>query len=190
MMYVPFAQAPFWGGEVVVKSTLPPATVVGAIRQSVASIDKNLPVTDVETMPGVLEASTAQPRFRTWLLSAFGLVALLLAMAGVYGVVSYSVASRTKEFGVRASLGATPGVIGKMVLMEGLWLAAAGLGAGLAAALWLARFLKSELYGVAAYDPVTFLISIAVLLAVAILACYLPARRAMKVDPMVALRYE
>jgi putative ABC transport system permease protein len=190
MMYVPFAQAPFWGGEVVVKSTLPSATVAAAIRQSVASIDKDLPVTDVETMPGVLEASTAQPRFRTWLLSAFGLVALLLAMAGVYGVISYSVASRTKEFGVRASLGATPGVIGKMVLTEGLALAAAGLGVGLAAALGLARFLKSELYGVAAYDPVTFLISLAVLLGVAIVACYLPARRAMKVDPMVALRYE
>jgi len=190
MMYVPFAQVPFWGGRVVVKSTLPDSTVVSAIRQSVASIDKNLPVTDVETMPGVLEASTAQPRFRTWLLSSFGLVALLLAAAGVYGVVSYSVASRTKEFGVRASLGATPGVIGKMVLMEGVALAATGLGAGLAAALGLSRFLKSELYGVAAYDPITFLISMAVLLGVAVVACYLPARRAMKVDPMVALRYE
>jgi putative ABC transport system permease protein len=190
MMYVPFAQAPFWGGEVVVKSTLPPSTVVAAIRQSVASIDKDLPVTDVETMPGVLEASTAQPRFRTWLLTAFGIVALLLAAAGVYGVVSYSVASRTKEFGVRASLGATPRALGKMVLAEGLALAAAGLGAGLAAALGLARFLKSQLYAVGAYDPITFIISMAVLLGVAIVACYLPARRAMKVDPMVALRCE
>ena len=190
MMYVPFAQAPFWGGEVVVKSTLPPSTVVATIRQVVAGLDKNLPVTDVATMPGVLEESVAQPRFRTWLLTAFGLVALLLAAAGVYGVISYSVASRTKEFGGRASLGASPFSIARMVLWEGLVLAMFGLSVGLVAALGLARFLKSELFGVAAYDPVTFLVSVAVLLAVALIACYLPARRAMRVDPMVALRYE
>ncbi|HST79803.1 MAG TPA: ABC transporter permease, partial [Verrucomicrobiae bacterium] len=190
MMYVPFAQAPFWGGVLVVKSTLPTPAVAGAIRQAVAAIDKNLPVTDIETMPGVLQQSVAQPRFRTWLLSAFGLVALLLAAAGVYGVVSYSVASRTREFGVRASLGASPGSIAKLVLREGITLAAAGLIVGLCAALALARFLRSELYGVGAYDPVTFVASIAVLLAVALAACYIPARRAMRVDPMVALRYE
>jgi putative ABC transport system permease protein len=190
MMYVPFAQEPFWGGVLVVKSTLPPPSVAGAIRQAVASIDKNLPVTDIETMPSVLNASVAQPRFRTWLLSAFGLVALLLAAAGVYGVVSYSVASRTREFGVRASLGASPGSIAKLVLREGIALAAAGLAIGLCAALVLARFLRSELYGVGAYDPMTFAASVAVLLAVAVAACYIPARRAMRVDPMVALRYE
>lgn len=190
MMYVPFSQTPFWGGDVVVKSTLPPSAVVATIRQVVAGIDKNLPVTDVETMPDVLKESVAQPRFRTWLLTAFGLVGLLLAAAGVYGVISYSVASRTKEFGVRASLGASPFSIARMVLWEGLVLAMFGLSVGLVAALGLARFLKSELFGVAAYDPVTFLVSVAVLLAVALIACYLPARRAMRVDPMVALRYE
>jgi predicted permease len=190
MMYVPFAQEPFWGGVLVVKSTLPAPAVAGAIRQAVASIDKNLPVTDIETMPGVLEQSVAQPRFRTWLLSAFGLVALLLAAAGVYGVVSYSVASRTREFGVRASLGASPGSIAKLVLREGITLAAAGLVVGLCTAVVLARFLRSELYGVGAYDPLTFALSVAVLLTVAVAACYIPARRAMKVDPIVALRYE
>lgn len=190
MMYVPFAQAPFWGGVLVVRSTLPTSTVAGSIRQAVAAIDKNLPVTDIETMPSVLEQSVAQPRFRTWLLSAFGLVALLLAAAGVYGVVSYSVASRTREFGVRASLGASPGSIAKLVLREGIALAGAGLIVGLCAALVLARFLSSELYGVGAYDPITFTISMAVLLAVALAACYIPARRAMRVDPMVALRHE
>ena len=190
MMYVPFAQAPFWGGNLVVKSPLPTESVVGTIRQVVAGIDRNLPITEVATMADVVNDSVAQPRFRTWLVGAFGVIALLLAAAGVFGVVSYSVASRTKEFGVRASLGASPGSIGKMILMEGLGLAAIGLAVGLAAALVLARFLKSQLYGVTAYDPLTFLAGMAVLLMVALAACYLPARRAMKVDPMVALRYE
>ncbi|HSM87529.1 MAG TPA: ABC transporter permease, partial [Candidatus Limnocylindrales bacterium] len=190
MMYVPFAQAPFWGGELVVKSTLPHSAVIAAIRQAVRSIDKNLPITSVASMPDVIDASIAQPKFRTWLLSGFGLVALLLAAMGVFGVVSYSVASRTREFGVRAALGASPASIGKMILMEGLGLAGVGLGAGLAGALVLARFLKSELYGVAAYDPLTFLVGAAVLLIAALFACYVPARRSMRVDPMAALRCE
>ena len=190
MMYVPFAQEPLWGGDVVIRSTLPFSSVVGAIHQTVAGIDKQLPITEVATMPQVLDASVAQPRFRTWVVSAFGLLALLLAAAGVFGVVSYSVASRTREFGVRASLGASPALIRTMILLEGIKLAAVGLAVGLVAALTLARFLRSELYGVAAYDPTTFVLSIAVLSIVALAACYIPARRAMHVDPMVALRYE
>lgn len=190
MMYVPFAQAPFWGANVVVKSTEQPAALVATIRRVVQSIDKNLPVTDIATMPEVLDSSVAQPRFRTWLLSGFGVVALLLAAVGIFGVVSYSVASRTREFGVRAVLGASPGSIGRMILKEGLILGGLGLGLGLTVALGLARFLKSELYGVTVYDPISFLGSAAILLAVAMVACYIPARRAMKVDPMIALRYE
>ena len=190
MMYVPFAQAPFWGGGLVVKSTAPPAATVATIREVVQSLDKDLPVTDVVTMPEALDASVAQPKFRTWLLSAFGVVALLLAAVGVFGVVSYSVASRTREFGVRAALGASPVSIGRMVLMEGLALGGIGIAVGLSAALAFARLLRSELYGVAAYDPVTFFISVAVLFAVAMAACYIPARRAMRVDPTVALRCE
>jgi putative ABC transport system permease protein len=190
MMYVPFAQAPFWGGEVVVKSTLPAPAVAGAIREVVAGIDKNLPVTDVETMPGVLQSATAQRRFRTWLLSGFGLVALCLAAAGIFGVVSYSVASRTRELGVRSAIGASPGSIGRMILGQGLRLAMIGLSVGFLAALGLARFLKSEIYGISTYDPLTFSTAVAVLLGVALLACYVPARRAMHVDPVVALRQE
>lgn len=190
MMYVPFAQEPFWGGNLVVKTSLPTADVVNAIRQMVAGVDKNLPITDVAAMPAVLGSSVAQPRFRTWLLSGFGLLAWLLAGAGVFGVVSYSVAGRTKEFGVRAALGASPHSIGRMILGEGLRLAATGLGVGLIAALGLAHFLKSEIYGVGAYDPLTFLAAAVVLLLLAALASYFPARRAMRVDPMVALRYE
>jgi predicted permease len=190
MVYVPFAQEPLWGGMVTVRSTLPLSSVVGAIRQSVASIDKELPITDIATMSEVVDASVAQPRFRTYLVSGFGLVALLLAAAGIFGIVSYSVASRTREFGVRASLGATPANLSRMVLREGLVLACSGLAVGLVAALALTRFLKGQLYGVAAYDPGTLLVSIGALLVVALVACYIPARRAMRVDPMIALRYE
>jgi len=190
MMYVPYAQAPFWGANLAVRSTLSSSALVATIRGVVRDFDKNLPITDVATMPEILDASVAQPKFRTWLLSGFGVVALLLAAAGVFGVVSYSVASRTKEFGVRAALGASPGSIARMVLKEGLGLGCIGLALGLAAALGFARVLKSELYGVAVYDPSTFFLSAAVLLAVAIVACYLPARRAMAVDPMLALRNE
>ncbi|HEX2331176.1 MAG TPA: ABC transporter permease [Candidatus Angelobacter sp.] len=190
MLYVPFAQAPFWGDVLVIKSSLPTGTIVAGIRQAVDAIDKNLPITEVEKLPDALETSIAQPKFRTWLLAAFGAVALLLAAAGVYGVVSYSVASRTKEFGVRATLGASPASIRKMVLREGVGLAGIGLAVGLAAALAVTQLLKSQLFGVPAYDPITFLLSAAILVAVALLACYLPARRAMRVDPMVALRYE
>lgn len=190
MMYVPFAQAPFWGGELVVKSRLSRAAVVKTIHQVVASIDPELPVTDVASMPDILTDSVSQPRVRTWLVCTFGVLAVLLAVAGVFGVVSYSVASRSQEFGVRSSLGASPASIRNMILKEGLWLASAGLAAGVVAALGLARFLKGELYGVATYDPITFAAGAALLAAAALAACYIPARRAMRVDPMVALRYE
>ena len=190
MMYVPFAQEPFWGANLVVRSSLPAAAIVGNIRQTAHAIDKDLPVTDIAAMPDVLNDAIAEPKFRTWLLSAFGLMALLLAAAGVFGVVSYSVAGRTREFGVRAALGATPGSIGKMVLMEGIGLGAIGLVIGAVLTSGLIRFLKSQLYGVQEYDPVTLVASALVLLAVALLACYIPARRAMRVDPMIALRYE
>lgn len=190
MMYVPFAQTPLWGANVVVKSTEQPAALAATIRRVVYSIDANLPVTDITTMPEVVDSSVARPKFRTGLIGGFGVVALLLATVGVFGVVSYSVASRTREFGVRAVLGATPGSIGRMILREGLTLGGIGLGLGLAAAVGLARFLKTELYGVTVYDPLSFLGSAAILLAVAMIACYIPARRAMRVDPMIALRCE
>ena len=190
MMYVPFAQAPFWGGVLMVRSASSPTALVGAIREVVRSLDKDLPITDVVTMPEAVDASVAQPKFRAWLLGAFGIVALLLAAVGVFGVISYSVASRTREFGIRSALGASPGSIRKMILREGLMLGGIGLGLGLAAALGFARVLQSELYRVSVYDPTTFFVSAGVLLSVAVLACYIPARRAMRVDPMIALRYE
>jgi len=190
MMYVPFSQAPFWGAVLVIKSTSPTPALVGAIREVVRSLDSDLPITGIVSMPEALDASVAQPKFRTWLLGGFGVVALLLAAVGVFGVVSYSVASRTREFGVRAALGASHGSIGSMILKQGLLLGGIGLSLGLAAALGFARLLRSELYDVSAYDPTTLFVSIVVLLAVAVAACYIPARRAMTVDPIIALRCE
>jgi putative ABC transport system permease protein len=190
MMYVPFAQAPFWGGEVVVKSALNPASIVAAIRQQVHDIDPNLPVTDFESLSYAVQSTAAQPRFRTLLLGLFGLVALVLSAAGVFGVISYSVSRRTHELGIRMALGATPAGILKMVLREGSRLAAAGLAVGLVAALILTRFLRTILFEIKPEDPLTFA-AVAILLAlVALAACYIPARRATRVDPMVALRYE
>jgi len=190
MMYVPFAQEPFWGADVVVKSALPPSSVVSSIRQAAWSIDKNLPLTDIASMPDVLESSVAQPRFRTWLIGLFGVLAALLAAAGIFGVISYSVSCRTQEIGIRVALGASSQTIRSMVLREGLKIAGAGLGAGSIAALGLVRFLKSQLFGVGAADPLTFFGAAALLVIVALAACYIPARRATRVDPMVALRHE
>jgi putative ABC transport system permease protein len=189
MMYVPFFQAPFWGGDLVVNSSQSAVAVARSIRRVVQSLDPDLPVT-VTTMPDVVAAQVAQPKIRTVLVGLFGLVSLLLAALGVFGLLSYSVASRIREFGVRAALGATPALIGKMILVEGTAVGAGGLVLGLAAAAGLVRFLESELYGVAAYDPTTFLGSTAILLLFAALACYLPARRAMRLDPVIALRTE
>jgi putative ABC transport system permease protein len=190
MVYVPFAQEPFWGGSVVVRTSLSTSSVVASIRQSVNSIDPNLPVTDVASMSDVLASSVAQPRFRAWLIGLFGIVALLLATAGIFGVISYSVSCRTREFGVRVALGASPYSIRTMVLREGLKLAAIGLCVGGIGALALARFLKNQLYGIGAHDPITFVVAAAILIVVALFASYIPARRATRVDPMVALRYE
>ncbi len=190
MMYVPFAQAPFWGGQLVVRSTLSSSSVAASIRKVTHDIDKDLPVTDIATLPETLDASVAQPRFRTLLIGLFGLIALLLAAVGIFGVISYSVSRRTHEIGIRVALGATPANVLQLILGESAKLVLFGLGLGIPAALALTRFLASLLFEVHPADPLTF-IGVAILLTmVALIACYVPARRAMRVDPMVALRYE
>jgi putative ABC transport system permease protein len=190
MMYVPYAQAPFWGANVVVKSTLSPSSVAAAIRQEVRKMDKDLPVTDVETMLEIMETSLAQPRFRTFLFGAFAAMALVLAATGIFGVISYTVSCRTNEIGIRVALGASRRTILGMVLRETLLLAFAGLALGVPSALVASRLLGHMLFGVSANDPAT-LAAVAITLAgVAALAGYVPARRAMLVDPMVVLRYE
>jgi predicted permease len=190
MMYVPVAQAPFWGAAVVVKTSLPPSAVFPEIRQVVKGIDKNLPVTDAAALADAVESSVAQPRFRAWLVSLFGIVALLLATAGIFGVVAYAVACRTHEIGVRITLGASPGAIRRMVVRENLGIALSGLAVGSVAALVLAQVLASELYGVGARDPLAFGASVLLVLAAALAAAYVPARRATRVDPVTALRCE
>jgi putative ABC transport system permease protein len=190
MMYVPFAQAPLYGGEVVVRSSLSASSVAAGIRQAVHSIDKDLPVTDVESFPDALGASVAQERFRTLLLSSFSGIALILAAVGIFGVISYSVSQRTHEIGIRMALGAQPRDMMRLVLGEGILVILIGLAIGLAGSLALTRFLSSLLFGVTATDPLTFAGVAALLAIVALAACYIPALRAMRVDPMVALRYE
>jgi predicted permease len=190
MMYVPFAQAPFWGGNLVVKSTLSLPSVAGTIRQVVHEIDKDLPVTDILMLPDGIKASVAQPRFRTFLLALFAIMALVLAATGIFGVISYSVSCRTNEIGVRMAFGASSRTILRMVLRETLLLALAGLALGVPCALAASRLVGHLLFGVSANDPATLAAVAVSLAAVAALAGYVPARRAMRVDPIVALRYE
>jgi putative ABC transport system permease protein len=190
MMYVPFAQEPFWGAEIVVKSGLSAADVAAAIRAETHNIDPGLPVAKVETLPQAMNASLAEPRFRTLLLAIFGAIALLLATVGIYGVISYSVSRRTREIGVRMALGASPASLRRLVLGESAKLALLGLAAGIPAALASARFLSNMLFSVTPADPLTFIGVPLLLTIVALAAGYLPARRAMRVNPMTALRCE
>ena len=190
IMYVPFAQAPFWGAEVVVRSSLDPAEIATAIRTQTHAIDPGVPVTEIETLGHALQTSVAEPRLRTLLLAIFGSMALLLAMIGIYGVISFSVSRRTREISVRMALGAPRASLRRLVLRESAKLALLGLAAGIPAALVSAHFLSALLFAVAPTDPVTFLAVAGLLTLVALAAGFFPARRAMRVDPVAALRCE
>ncbi len=189
-MYVPFAQAPLYGGEVVVRSSLSASSVAAGIRQAVRSIDKNLPVTDIESLNDALGRSISQERLRTFLLGSFSAIALVLAAVGIFGVISYSASQRTHEIGIRIALGAGRRDVLRLILGQGTKLTLSGLGIGLVAAFLLTRLMASLLYSVSATDPVTFASVAVILLSAALTACYIPARRAMRVDPVVALRHE
>jgi predicted permease len=190
MMYVPFAQTPIWGVVLVTKTPSTADAVSRAIRQKVHEVDRDLPVTDIEWMSEAVDASLGQTRLRTWLLGLFGAMALALAAAGIFGVISYSVSRRTHEFGIRMALGASRHEILRLVLREALRLALAGVAAGIVMALGLTRLISSLLFGVRPRDPVTLIVLPLLLTGIALLAAYLPARRATRVDPMVALRHE
>jgi putative ABC transport system permease protein len=190
MMYVPYAQAPFWGANLVVKSSLGTSAVAAAIRQEVQQIDKDLPVTGVAKLPDLLDASVSQQRFRTFLLGLFAAMALILAATGIFGVISYSVSCRTNEIGIRVALGASRSTILRMILRETLLLTFAGLLIGIPCALIASRLISFLLFGVSVHDPVTLAAVAFILAAVAILAGFVPARRAMQVDPVIALRHE
>jgi len=189
-IYVPFVQNPLWAADIAVRARGNPSSLGGALREQIRAIDSALPVAEVKPMEEAIGSSIAQPRFRTALLSLFGAAALLLAAIGIYGVLAYTVTQQTREIGIRMALGANPGRVLRLVLARGLRLAGAGTAIGVLAALVLTRLLGSLLFDVSATDPLTFAAVAGLLLAVALLACYVPARRAMRVDPMVALRYE
>ena len=174
----------------VVRSSVEPSSLSGAIRQAVNEVDKSVPVSQVKTMDHVVSESITQPRFNLFLLGLFSTVAMLLSAAGIYGVTAYTVSQRTHELGIRLALGAQVGDVLKMILGQGMAVIGVGLVLGLGAAFGLMRLLRSLLFGVGENDPLTFVAITLVLLIVALIACYIPARRATKVDPLEALRAE
>jgi putative ABC transport system permease protein len=192
VVYGPYLQAPNNSISLVVRTNSDPNSIAMAVRSEIQALDPDLPVFDVRTMGQIIDSSpsTFLRRYPAFLIGVFATVALALAMIGIYGVISYSVTQRTHEIGVRMALGARQLDIFKMILGQGLILTLIGIGSGLLAALLLTRFLSSLLFGVSAADPLTYIAVSLPLIAVALLACYIPARRATRVDPMVALRYE
>ena len=174
----------------VVRTHGDPTMLASAAQQAVWQVDPEQPISRIEPVREWLDRPLEQPRFYTRLLSAFAAVAFGLALVGVYGVTSYTVAKRRHEIGIRMSLGADKTMVERMILKQGLKLTLAAVGIGVAAALGLTRFLRSLLFEVQPHDPLTFLIVCLAVVAVALAACYIPARRATKVDPLVALRYE
>src|SRR5207237_378323 len=174
----------------VVRSGLDPLSLGRAVREAVAAVDPTIPTGHLRSMDQVLSHSLALRNVMRVLLTFFAALALLLASIGIYGVISYAVATRTREIGVRIALGAQRADVLRIVLGEGLKLILAGATLGLAAAFALTKLLGSLLYGVSATDPAIFAFGTALLVIVALAACHIPARRAMRVDPIVALRYE
>ncbi|PYT75555.1 MAG: hypothetical protein DMG40_27970 [Acidobacteria bacterium] len=189
-VYMPYLQAPFWGTmALTIRTASAPLALSRPVREMILALDKDQPVSKIRTMDDVMGASVAALRFRTLLLGLFGLAALLLGGIGIYGVMSYSVSQRTREFGMRIALGADLAQILRLVIAHGLKLTLSGVLIGVAGGLVLTRFLRSLLFSISAADPLTFA-SVALLLTlVAMVACYIPAHRATKIDPMIALRY-
>jgi putative ABC transport system permease protein len=187
--YWPQLQTPLNAGNLLVRADNP-ASLTGTMRQVVSSLDRNLPLDRVRPLDDVLSQALARSRFKAVLLALFAGLALVLAGVGVYGVISYSVAQRTHEIGIRMALGAHRGQVLRMVVRQGMMLVGLGVLAGLAVAWFAVRLLTDQVYGVKPSDPATFTVVPLVLLAVAFFANYLPARRATQVDPLEALRYE
>jgi putative ABC transport system permease protein len=189
-IYLPLFQDPDRAIALAVRTEGDPSGLVSAIRGEVQSLDPNLPLFNVATMQQRMKSQTAGARFSTLLMGVFACVALLLAVVGIYGVMAYSVTQRTHEIGIRMALGASAGDVLKLVVGQGMTLALIGVGIGLVASFGLTWVMSSMLFGVSVTDPVTFIAISVVLTGVALVACFVPARRALKVDPMIALRYE
>ncbi len=189
-IYYPYAQLPYATMTIVLRTAVPPLSLAPAVERAVHQFDPNQPLADVRTMESVASRAVAGPRFNTLVLAFFAVTAFALAAVGIYGVMAYDVTQRTQEIGIRMALGAQSHDVLKLVLGQGARLAAFGIGAGLAAALGLTRLMAAMLYGVQATDALTFAFIGLLLLAVALLASYLPSRRAMALDPVTALRHE
>jgi predicted permease len=188
--YIPYAQISFGSLTLVVRTEQDPHSLAKPIAETVRSLDNDLPTYAPKTVEEYLNGTIAQPRFNTYLLGIFAALAMLLTAVGLYGVISYSVAQRTHELGIRMALGGQPSDMLRLIVGQGLRLAAYGVGIGLVAAFALTHFLSSMLFGISATDPISYIAVVSLLLVVVVVACYVPARRAMRVDPMVALRYE
>ena len=198
-MYIPVAQmpdkvtelnsriAPLWW---IVRTRMEPHTLTAAVTSAIREATGGLPVAHIRTMDDIVVLTTSRERFNMLLLTVFGASALLMAAIGIYGLMSYSVQQRTQELGVRMALGAQAGNIRNMVIRQGMLLAAIGLMIGIAGAFWLTKFLTGFLFGVKTWDPMAFILTPILLSAVALAAVWLPARKATRVDPMSALRFE
>ncbi|HVG21138.1 MAG TPA: ABC transporter permease [Blastocatellia bacterium] len=189
-MYQPAFQAPARNLTFVLRTAVEPMSIVESTRSAIAALDPTLPISNVKTMERIIYDSVAPFRFNLYLLGLFAIVAMILTAIGVYGVMSYSVTQRTQEIGIRMALGAQPGEVRALILKQGLVLSSVGLGIGLAGCVVVTRFMSSLLYGVSATDPITFAVVALFLAGVALAACYVPARKATRVEPIIALRYE
>ncbi|MGH9794095.1 MAG: FtsX-like permease family protein, partial [Candidatus Acidiferrales bacterium] len=189
-MYVPYAQDNFSSMWMLARTSGAPAQLAGAARSAVHELDRSLPAFAIQPLADVVDDSVAQRRFSMLLLALFAGIALFLAAVGLYGVLSYTVSQRTQEIGLRVALGAQRGDLMRMVVGHGLRLTLIGVLVGMGGALALARYVATQLFDVTPFDPVSYASTALVLLAIASLACYIPARRALRVDPIIALRHE
>jgi putative ABC transport system permease protein len=189
-IYVSYQQQPWLSASLLVRATGDPGSAKKGVQSAIWAVDNTQPASRAEFAERVLDNALGEPRLYTLLLAAFAALALVLAAVGIYGVMSYAVSQRTQEIGIRMALGASPARVLAMVVRQGLKLIIAGITFGLAGAFALTRLLKSLLFQISATDPATFAAVVTLLALVALAACYLPARRATRVDPMIALRYE
>jgi len=186
-MFVPHAQMPWPSMAVVLRTSLDAGQVAAAVRQSVWRVDRSIPVPPIRPLEEALSGATGQPRFRAWVLGVFASIAVLLAVTGLYATMAYAAQQRTRELGLRIALGATPGQAMALLVRNGLALAGAGVLVGLVGAAIVARLIASMLFGVSTLDPVAFAGGPILLMVVAAIACYVPARRARRLDPIAAI---